>query len=288
MKKKYVNTIIIIAFILTLVILTLAAVLVSRKIEPFEIPIIEPVWAYWEKKPGEEIPAIVERCYKNWNTIGNIKDIRYLTPENLNMYIPPREISRIERSCDGDLAVKSDFIGLYIIANYGGTVIDGTVYMHQPLSSWLPDVIGAAPFFCFDATRYGSICPETFFMYGKKGSQVASRWYELGLKVGASGKKGREKFISKMNKEFPGKLDKFPKDNYLWMYMVGKYMLLRYPALGDQLNIYTSEDDPLRTIAEANWETDPTCKALTSKQSTRITKLDNGLWKKCPIEIVPV
>ena len=205
-----------------------------------------------------------------------------------NMYIPPREISRIERSCDGDLAVKSDFIGLYIIANYGGTVIDGTVYMHQPLSSWLPDVIGAAPFFCFDATRYGSICPETFFMYGKKGSQVASRWYELGLKVGASGKKGREKFISKMNKEFPGKLDKFPKDNYLWMYMVGKYMLLRYPALGDQLNIYTSEDDPLRTIAEANWETDPTCKALTSKQSTKITKLDNGLWKKCPIEIVPV
>jgi hypothetical protein len=25
-----------------------------------------------------------------------------------------------------------------------------------------------------------------------------------------------------------------------------------------------------------------------SKQSTRITKLDNGLWKTCSIEIVPV
>ena len=120
-------------------------------------------------------------------------------------------------------------------------------------------------------------------MYGKKGSHLS---YNASWE--SRRKKGREKFISKMNKEFPGKLDKFPKDNYLWMYMVGKYMLLRYPALGDQLNIYTSEDDPLRTIAEANWETDPTCKALTSKQSTKITKLDNGLWKKCPIEIVPV
>ena len=267
--------------------LLIAAVywLTVRKIEPFESPNIEPVWAYWEKKPGEEIPSIVERCYKNWQTVGKVKDIRFLTPENLKMYIPEREISRIERACDGDLAVKSDFIGLYLIANYGGTVIDGTVYMHQPLSSWLPDTVGASPFFCFDATRYGSICPETFFMYGKKGSQVAARWYELGLKIG---KKGREKFMAKVNKEFPGMLDKFPKDNYLWMYMIGKYMLIRYPALGDQLLTVPSEDDPLRTISESNWETVKTCKNLMSKQSTRITKLDNGLWKTCSIEIVPV
>ena len=70
--------------------------------------------------------------------------------------------------------------------------------------------------------------------------------------------------------------------------MIGKYMLIRYPALGDQLLTVPSEDDPLRTIAESNWETDKTCKNLMSKQSTRITKLDNGLWKTCSIEIVPV
>ena len=279
------NKYIIITVVSVALLLVIAAVYrLTRKIEPFEIPNIEPVWTYWEKK-GEEIPAIVERCYKNWQTVGKVKDIRFLTPENLKMYIPQREISRIERACDGDLAVKSDFIGLYLIANYGGTVIDGTVYMHQPLSSWLPDTVGASPFFCFDATRYGSICPETFFMYGKKGSQVAARWYELGLKIG---KKGREKFMAKVNKEFPGMLDKFPKDNYLWMYMIGKYMLIRYPALVDQLLTVPSEDDPLRTIAESNWETDKTCKNLVSKQSTRITKLDNGLWKTCSIEIVPV
>ena len=244
------NKYIIITVVSVALLLVIAAVYwLTRKIEPFEIPNIEPVWTYWEKKKGEEIPSIVERCYKNWQTVGKVKDIRFLTPENLKMYIPQREISRIERACDGDLAVKSDFIGLYLIANYGGTVIDGTVYMHQPLSSWLPDTVGASPFFCFDATRYGSICPETFFMYGKKGSQVAARWYELGLKIG---KKGREKFMAKVNKEFPGMLDKFPKDNYLWMYMIGKYMLIRYPALGDQLLTVPSEDDPLRTISESN------------------------------------
>jgi hypothetical protein len=275
----------IIITVVSVALLIAAVYRLTRKIEPFEIPNIEPVWTYWEKKPGEDTPAIVQRCYKNWQTIGKVKDIRFLTPENLKMYIPQREISRIERACDGDLAVKSDLIGLYLIANYGGTVIDGTVYMHQPLSSWLPDTVGASPFFCFDATRYGSICPETFFMYGKKGSQVAARWYELGLKIG---KKGREKFMGKVNKEFPGMLDDFPKDNYLWMYMIGKYMLIRYPALGDQLLTVPSEDDPLRTIAESNWETDKTCDALAVPQTTKITKLDNGLWRKCPIEIVPM
>jgi len=283
------NKYVIIIVVSVAVLLLIAAVYkLTRKIEPFESPNIEPVWAYWEKKPGEDTPAIVQRCYKNWQTIGKVKDIRVLTPDNLKMYIPQREISRIEKSCDGDLAVKSDFIGLYMILHYGGTVIDGTVYMHQPLSSWLPETVAASPFFCFDAGRYGSICPETFFMYGKKGSQVAARWYELGLKIGASGKKGREKFMSKANKEFPGLLDAFPKDNYLWMYMVGKYMLMRYPDLKNQMLTVSSEKDPLRTISESNWDTDKTCDALAAPQTTKITKLDNGLWRTCPIEIVPV
>jgi len=275
--------------ILFLIVLILTVYFLSRRVvEPFERAKIEPVWAFWENPPNQKIPDIVKRCYKNWKTIGEVKDIRFLNPSNIEMYIPKRELKRIERSCDGNLAVKSDFIGLYLISKYGGTVIDGTVFMNEPLRNWLPNLIGAAPFFCFDATRYGSVTPETFFMYGQRGSQVAARWYELGLKVGASGVEGRNKFISKVNKEFPGILDDFPKDNYLWMYMVGKYMLLRYPALRDQLNVSKSEDDPLRTIAESNWETEATCEALKLPQTTRITKLDNGLWKNCSVEIVPL
>ena len=154
------------------------------------------------KKVIKTTPKIVRRCYRNWKNIGKVKDLRILTPENLSNFIPQSEIDRINYACQGNLAVKSDFIGLFILHRYGGTMIDGTVYMHSPLSSWLPKAIGNASFFCFEGKRYskGGICPETFFMYSKPGSLLAKEWYSRIHQVGAS--QDIDRFINRLEQKY--------------------------------------------------------------------------------------
>lgn len=259
---------------------------------------IEPVWTYWET-PGASnagaIPQIVQRCYRNWKTIGRVNDIKFLNPSNITpQFIPIEDMKQIEKASNGNIAVKSDFIGLYILNKFGGTMIDGTVYMHKPLSSWLPDAIGNSPFFCFNGTRYandGDVCPETFFMYAEKNSKVAKQWYDSALKVGLT---GREAFVEQIKKKYPDIDDNFAdggpsgKNYYLWMYLVGKYMLLENPELKTMMKTLPSEADPLKAIKDAGWKTNPTCESLKRPQTTNITKLDNGLWKACSASIVPV
>ncbi len=263
---------------------------------------IEPVWTYWET-PGASkagaIPQIVQRCYRNWKTIGRVNDIKFLNPSNITpQFIPIEDMKQIEKASNGNIAVKSDFIGLYILNKFGGTMIDGTVYMHKPLSSWLPDAIGNSPFFCFNGQRYargdGEVCPETFFMHADRNSKVAKDWYDLAMKVGLSGEKGREAFVRKIKKKYPKIDDNFAdggqsgNNYYLWMYLVGKYLFLENPNLKKLMKTLPSEDDPLKAIKEAGWQTDATCESLKRPQSTNLTKLDNGLWRSCPPSIVPV
>lgn len=261
----------------------------------------ELVWTYWETPKGGALtspPDIVQRCYKNWQTIGKVRNIKFLNPSNLTEFIPVQELKQIEKASDGNLAVKSDFIGLYILHKFGGTMIDGTVYMNRPLSSWLPDAVGASPFFCFNGQRYargdGEVCPETFFMHADRNSKVAKDWYDLAMKVGLSGEKGREAFVRKIKKKYPKIDDNFAdggqsgNNYYLWMYLVGKYLFLENPDLKKLMKTLPSEEDPLKAIKEAGWQTDATCESLKRPQSTNLTKLDNGLWRSCPPSIVPV
>ncbi len=249
---------------------------------------IEPVWTYWENPPGKTTPKIVRRCYRNWKNIGKVKDLRILTPENLSNFIPQSEIDRINYSCQGNLAVKSDFIGLFILHRYGGTMIDGTVYMHSPLSSWLPKAIGNASFFCFEGKRYskGGICPETFFMYSKPGSLLAKEWYSRIHQVGAS--QDIDRFINRLEQKYPDIAHNFSQDNYLWVYLVGKQMLIENSNLKKNLNTIASEDDPIKVLSVSNWDTESACRALLNPQEGNITKLDNGLWSECDVNIVPV
>ena len=255
---------------------------------------IEPVWTYWETPDSRSPPEIVQRCYKNWKSIGKVQEIKFLNPSNITQFIPIQDMEKIEKASSGNIAVKSDFIGLYILNKFGGTMIDGTVYMHKPLSSWLPDAIGNSPFFCFNGTRYaskGGVCPETFFMYAEKNSKVAKEWYDLAMEVGLN---GREAFVEKIKKKYPDIDDNFAdggqsgKNYYLWMYLVGKYLLLEHPELKTMMKTLPSEDDPLKAIKNAGWETEPTCQSLKLPQKTNITKLDNGLWKTCSPSIVTI
>ena len=95
-----------------------------------------PVWAYWEPNPP---PKKVKKCYNNWKEVGKLNNINLLNPDNITKYIPEDEYKKICKNAD-NLAVKSDFIGLYLLSTYGGIWIDSTVFLNKPEAK-LKDII---------------------------------------------------------------------------------------------------------------------------------------------------
>jgi hypothetical protein len=288
-KTMKISHIVFIAFVAVLIgLLVLAS---KSPKEDFAVPFTEPVWTYWENKPGASTPEIVGRCYKNWKTIGLADNRIMLTEDNVGRFIPLSEMEKINKAADGELAVKSDFIALYLLKTYGGITTDSTVFMNRPLTAWFPDAVNGKPAFLFNASRYnkdGTKCPETFFMYSKKGHPFFKDWYATALAVGRNGKEGREAFIQRLKKQSPDIDDRMGEDYYLWVYLVGKHLLKQKPQYLSQISFQDSEKDPFKILDSVEWETDSACEKLEKRQRTNLTKLDNDLWKNCDPKIVPL
>ena len=254
--------------------------------EPYDVssPII--VWSWWENKNGNlGKPEMVQRCLQNWKSVGKINDFRVLNPTTINQYIPSHEYQKICKAAGSNLAVKSDFIGLYLLFNLGGTWMDATNYLHSPLSEWCS---GPTPIL-YRARRYSQTTPciETFFMHaGDKGYSFFGEWYNKLLQIAPR----FDDWCNRLKQQYPGIAQGMEYGNYLWVYLVGKKILMDNPELLEGATVIDSEDGPWKESIEQNWDVDKTCQALTTKgrSHTRITKLDNELRKKCNISIVPV
>ena len=277
------------AVVFVLIIVVTASLLTNR--EKFVPPFEAPMWAYWES-PDNTFPEIVQRCYDNWKKVGHVKDVRIITPDNVESVMSRSEWKKIQLAADGEPAVISDLVALYLLKTYGGLTSDSTVYMNSPLNEWFQDATSKKEAFLFNASRYnadGTVCPETFFMYSRrKGHPFFKTWYYLACQVGKDGKEGRDRFIAKIKREYPRIAERMSEDYYLWVYLVGKYLIKKNPDLINNISFLDSEKDPLKILSSVEWETDPACKILDKPQSTKLTKLDNDLWKTCDPSIVPI
>ncbi len=244
-----------------------------------ERPTINTIWSYWEPFPP---PEIIRKCIKNWDSVGKCKDIRILNDKSLKEYIPQTEIDIITKKSTS-AANKSDFIGLYLIATYGGTWMDASIFLHKPLFSWLP--IGE--FFCYRADRFSkdTICMEMFFIHSPKGHPIAVHWYES-LKKEADDIKG---FIKRNKQKYPLFADGMGGNTeYLWPYLVGKIMLLENGDFKSLLTTKSAEKGPYIETVKNNWDPIKTCSILEKEQckDCNMTKLFNGTRKACKAEII--
>ena len=271
------------------VVLITLVIIIRIDTEKFEIPELssEPnektVWTYWDSSPP---PKLVQKCIHNWFNVGKVKDVRVLNDKNIVKYIPKDEYKRIRKHSE-NAAVRSDFIAFYLLSNYGGTWVDGSIFMNKPLFDWLPTT---DKYFCYTADRFSHVTPclETFFMYSPKGHPISTKWYDM---LHEGGKQGKEKFITKVKKEYPKIDELMPEGHYLWVYVVGKYMMLKNPELKNSLLTKSAEEGPWYEAEHQGWENiKQICDELKKKKpctNCPITKLHNGMRAECGVEVVP-
>ena len=270
-------------FIITLLILLIILLLFCKNKEKYNNI---PIWTYWENidKNNKDPPKVVKRCYKNWKEKGKLNNINILNPDNIKKFIPEDEYNKICKNAD-NLAVKSDFISLYLLYKYGGVWIDGSIFLNKPLLEWLP----IDKMFTYRADRFDNlvVCMETFFIYSPKNNIICKTWYDLLHKIAEN--EGIDGFIKKVNIEYPG-INKSMPNNYLWVYVVGKYLLLKNPDFINMLNTKSAEEGPWYECEKNGWENvEQICKALSKKEpcsTCELTKLHNGLREKCGAEVV--
>ena len=256
--------------------------------EEFEIihkdtsPTLKTVWTYWQPMPP---PEIVQKCYHNWQTVGECDDVRFLNSDNITEYIPQSEYDKITKASP-NLAHRSDFIGLYLLKTYGGTWMDASIYLHKPLFSWLP----LGDFFCYQADRFSkdSFCMESFFIHTSKNHPIVDLWYKKLF----TNKGDDNKFIKDAEKKYP-KITRDMGSNtlYLWVYVAGKLVLLENPELKNIITSKKAEAGPWLESIKAGWDADKTCSILEKNgpcQNCNMTKLWNGPRKKCSLDIVKV
>ncbi len=286
MSKKIILTVVVAVLLCT------AGIVVwchsDKKIkEPFSSS-HDTVWSWWESAAGGSgRPEMVERCLANWKNVGKINDFRVLTPDTVHRYIPYPEYQKICNAAGSNMAIKSDFIALYLLFNWGGTWMDATNYLHSPLSDWCS---GNKPVL-YRARRYsagGRPCIETFFIHaGNKGYPFFGKWYSKLFQVAPR----VDDWCNQLKQQYPRIADGMEYGNYLWVYLVGKKLLMDNPQLLEGSTVLDSEDGPWKESVDQNWDVDKTCHALSARRSggksTHITKLDNALRKKCSVSIVP-
>ena len=246
-------------------------------------------WTYWEPTNP---PSVVQRCYANWKSVGGLEKIQFLNPSNINKYIPADELRRIEMNSEISSAHKSDFIALYLLKEYGGTYLDGSVFFDRAIKEknevWPPK----RKFFAFEATRFStpnSPCLETFFIHSPKGHPVATTWYNLLHEVGSN----KENFLTWVTQAYPGINQNMEPDNYLWVYIVGKYMFLKHPHLINKISTEPVEKGPYLEVHENGWNTDipRVCSALMKRKKLperRVLKLFRDLREYCDEKLIPL
>ena len=101
-----------------------------------------PIWIYWNKGI-EQAPIIVQKCYESVCKHSNPKII-LLNDQNLANYIRlPDYIEKKKDAGQIPMVGYADLMRFALLEHYGGTWIDSTVYLTEPL----PDTILNSDFF---------------------------------------------------------------------------------------------------------------------------------------------
>ncbi len=129
-----------------------------------------PIWIYWNKGI-EQAPIIVQKCYESVCKHSNQKII-LLNDQNLADYIRlPDYIEKKKDTGQIPIARYADLMRFALLEHYGGTWIDSTVYLTDPI----PDMILNSDFFAVRNSLLlidNPVLYPAWFLHAKKGNKT--------------------------------------------------------------------------------------------------------------------
>ena len=129
-----------------------------------------PIWIYWNKGI-EQASLIVQKCYESVCKHSNQKII-LLNDQNLADYIRlPDYIEKKKDTGQIPIARYANLIEFALLEHYGGTWIDSTVYLTDPI----PDMILNSDFFAVRNSLLlidNPVLYPAWFLHAKKGNKT--------------------------------------------------------------------------------------------------------------------
>lgn len=132
-----------------------------------------PVWAFWQ---SDDIPPLVERCFESWKRHLDPEkyEIRILTHETFQDYLPFDVLSEIPHFLELRLAQQTDFMRLALLKWHGGIWLDASIYMVDdlPIDGLMDE---------FYATRIPSLdknCVQSWFLVAPRQNEVINVWLD--------------------------------------------------------------------------------------------------------------
>nr|WP_255495858.1 capsular polysaccharide synthesis protein [Paludibacter sp. 221] len=135
-----------------------------------ENPYPEKIWICW-LQGIEDAPVLVKRCIESITRHSAGREVVLLTYENLSTYISlPGYIEEKHRKGSIPQAHYSDIIRISLLAEYGGTWIDTTVFLTEELPAYITE----ASLFCFKSSLMAgnTIKASNWCMSAKPGNKI--------------------------------------------------------------------------------------------------------------------
>lgn len=167
-----------------------------------------------------------------------------------------------------------------------GIWIDSTVFLNKPLLDWLP----TNKMFTYNADRFDDIttCMETFLCIPRK--IILSLENGINYYMKYKKQKVKNNFIERVSAEYPNIANAMDA-NYLWVYVAGKYLLIKNPYLKEHLNYKSTEEGPWYVCEKYGWDNiEQICDDLKNKKPCELcemTKLHRDLRENCGDDVIP-
>lgn len=135
------------------------------------------IWVCWLQ--GEEnAPLLVKKCIASIRRYANNREVIVITNDNLAQYITFPDFI-IKNKAKGRITNThfSDIIRIYLLAQYGGTWIDATVYLTGPLPAFAQNT----PLFCYKTSSSGTepIKMSSWFISAQPNHEIIVRTQQL-------------------------------------------------------------------------------------------------------------
>ena len=217
------------------------------------VPIPPIVWAYWN---GAAPPALIQRCFDNWQRTNQGFSLRILNETIVLDYIP--EIPAALDSASH--AKRADWIRLELLRRYGGIWVDASSILTRSLDWVLTQYIRTpAEFMGFYLERHtrDAAYPvvENWFMAAPPGSRLIVDWqHEFTTEV--IHRSGQE-YIDHLKDKgvFETVRQHIDSPDYLSMHLALQYIL--HSRGGYRLALARAEDGPFRLHVLGRWGRTP-------------------------------
>lgn len=248
MIKNFIFIIVVIIFIIIL-----SKLFISK--ESFKFNDYEKViWTYWDQGINN-LPYFNQECIKSWKKFNPKFKVILLDRYNLFKYLNYQDLP--ENWSYFPPQLKSDFVRIALLDNYGGVWMDSSIICIKPLNKLFTFDKSLEGFALQGFSRNNDLSVfENWFISARKGSYIIKKWREEFTKV----YKDKKKFTELSNRDFEG-ID-FQNINhynfYLGMHLIFQKCLQTDPLFRNlyklDTNIYSAESNAFLHYMKFGWE----------------------------------